>query len=64
VALEKTPKRAAATGNPALLHGHDKFVERPVRLFIDQSKYLFRVVLQRGPAPTTRLGCAETLLSP
>src|SRR5450759_128813 len=62
VAREKTPKCAAAAGNPSLPHCHDELVECPVRLFIDQSEYPFRVGLQRGPAPTARLGCADSLL--
>src|SRR5450759_1199360 len=64
VALERTPKRAAAAGNPPLPHCNDELVERPVRLFIDQSEYPFRVVLQRGPAPAARLGRTDSVLPP
>src|ERR1035437_5937300 len=64
VTIEKTPKRAAAAGNPSLPHCHDELVERPVRLFIDQSENLFRVGLHRGLAPTARFGRADSLLLP
>ncbi len=64
VPREKTPKCAAAAGNPSLPHCHDELVECPVRLFIDQSENLFRVGLQRGPAPAARLGRTNSVLPP
>src|ERR1039457_315394 len=64
MALKKTPKRAAAARYTSLLHRHDEFVERPVWLFINQSEYLFCIVLQRRLAPTARIGRTEPILPP
>src|SRR6266403_5855659 len=64
VALQKPPKRAAAAGKPALAHGRDELVERPVRLRGDQSQDLVRVVLQRRLAPAARPWRASALPLP
>src|SRR4029077_1770073 len=64
VALQKSPKRAAAAGKPALAQGRDELVERPVRLRRDQFQDLVRVVLQRRPPPAARLRLPPALLLP
>src|SRR4029077_12373860 len=64
VALQKSPKRAAAGGKTALAQGRDELVERPVRLRRDQVQDLVRVVLPRRPAPAARLRLPPALLTP
>src|SRR6202795_1450730 len=64
VALQKPPQCAAAATKPLLAQGRDELVERPVRLFADQSQDLVRAALERRLAPATRLWPASALLLP
>jgi hypothetical protein len=38
VALKEAPHRAAAAGDPSLVHRRDDFIERQVRLLSNQRK--------------------------
>jgi hypothetical protein len=56
VALQKSPKRAATAGKPALAQGRHELVERPVRLLSDQSQDLVRVSSSGDRLPPHGLG--------
>ena len=64
VALQKAKQRRAASRNPTLVHRRDNLVERPVALVLNQRDNRLGVILQRRPAPATRLGLKSPRLPP
>jgi hypothetical protein len=53
--LEEAPYRAAAAGNPSLVHRRDHLIQRQVRLVRNQREQTVRVLLQRRRARAARL---------
>ena len=63
MALEEFPYGSATACNPMLVHGTDHFIQRQVRLFLNQREQPRRMCLQWRRAPATRLGCATSSLA-
>jgi hypothetical protein len=53
--LEEAPYRAAAAGNPSLVHRRDHLIQRQVRLVRNQREQTVRVLLQQRRARAARL---------
>src|SRR5215204_5067654 len=63
VALKEPPHRGATARNLVPAHHTNHFVQRQVRLLIEQSQQELRVLLQRRNAPAARLGGATAGLA-
>src|SRR6516164_10398239 len=64
VAHQKTKQRRAAPRYSALVHRHDKLIQRPVPLLLNKPDNFFGVLLQRRAAPAARLGLNRPLVPP
>src|SRR6516162_1127524 len=62
VALKETPDRGAAARNAVLVHRQNYFIQRQVRLLLDQPQQKVRMLLQRRDASAPWLGYAAATL--
>src|SRR6476660_6999190 len=58
VTLKEAPDRSAAAKYPVPAHCQNHFVQREIRLFLNQTQQKIRMLFQRRDTPTPRLGRA------
>src|SRR6266481_1488478 len=61
---EETPKRRTASTDSFLVHRRNDLIERQVRLLSNKGEDPFRVLLQRGDAPSAWLGPGRSVRFP